>query len=283
MMSSHAVKIFSIVALTLSLFSPAEFNTKPIKSTGSQLQILDKAEIRIGTWNLKRLGNGSKRYDLVARTINGSMDVVSLQEVMNPEGLQSLLRYLPGWEAVLSSKVGRNGYFEYYAVLARRDLVVFTSNSIVKDDIDAWVREPMLTCMKTSRTSFCMVTTHIVYGDSVSARDEEIRQLALLLERLSNSHKKDFILVGDFNREVSAKVFKLFPERGFSVLGNEKTTLGEESYSNSYDHIILNIDKSRWVSSKKIDISETVCLKNFKWCSTNISDHAPLTITIKNS
>lgn len=282
MFVQHMTKMFSILALSLSLYSHAAFSEKTNSSFDISPQILNKEEIRIGTWNLKRLGNGSKRYDLVARVINNSMDVVSLQEVMNPEGLQQLLKYLPGWEAVLSSKVGRNGYFEYYAVLARRDLVAFTSNSVVKDDLDVWAREPLLTCMKTLRTRFCMVTIHVIYGDSIKARDEEIKNLSLLLERLSPTHKNGLILVGDFNRELSSKVFNLFPEKGFYVVGNEKTTLGESTYSNSYDHIILNLDKSRWSTAKKIDISEIVCLKNFNWCSTNVSDHAPVVISIKN-
>jgi len=280
---NQALKIFSILSLSLSLYSHAVFNPKTSNgSPESQLQFLDKSEIRIGTWNLKRLGNGSKRYDLVARVINSNMDVVSLQEVMNPDGLQLLLRYLPGWEAVLSSRVGRNGYFEYYAVLARRDLVSFTSNEVVKDDLDVWAREPLLTCMKTLHTSFCTVTVHVIYGDSAKARDEEIKNLSLLLEKLSPAHRSGLILVGDFNRELSSKVFDLFTEKGFYVTGNEKTTLGENSYSNSYDHMILNLDKSRWTSVKKIDISEVVCLKNFNWCSTNVSDHAPLVISLKN-
>jgi endonuclease/exonuclease/phosphatase family metal-dependent hydrolase len=282
MFVNYLEKIFSVAALALSLQSHAVFNERTFDPAEVNPQILNKEEIRIGTWNLKRLGNGSKRYDLVARVINSNMDVVSLQEVMNPDGLQQLLKYLPGWEAVLSSKVGRNGYFEYYAVLARRDLVAFTSNSVVKDDLDVWAREPLLTCMKTLSTRFCMVTIHVIYGDSVKARDEEIKNLSLLLERLSPTHKSGLILVGDFNRELSSKVFNLFPEKGFYVAGNEKTTLGENSYSNSYDHIILNLDKARWSTAKKVDISEVVCLKNFNWCSTNVSDHAPVVISIKN-
>jgi endonuclease/exonuclease/phosphatase family metal-dependent hydrolase len=279
------IKFSSIALLTLVLQSDLCNQIHLSHYDAQEISRPSEESLRVGTWNLKRLGNGSKRYDLVAKIIEDNMDVVSLQEVMNPEGLRRLLDLLPGWAGALSSKVGRNGYFEYYAVIARRDKVSFVSNRIVKDDLDFWAREPLVTCMKASKVDFCMVTTHVVYGDSVAERDEEIRQLSFLLDKLiANSSEKDYLLVGDFNRETTAKSFKSFLEKGFRVAdSSEKTTLGDSSYSNSYDHIILNINKSHWdYPARRIDVVESVCMRNFRWCSTNVSDHSPVVIKIKN-
>ena len=285
--NSLMIKFTSIAALSF-LFHTIPCHEISFAAQNQESLLVSHANnknLRIGTWNLKRLGNGSKRYDLVAKVIEENMDIVSLQEVMSPQGLQKLLEQLPGWSAVLSSKVGRNGYFEYYAVATRTEKITFVSNSVVRDEFDYWAREPMVTCMKASKVDFCMITTHIVYGDSVLERDDEISRLSLILDKLvAETSEKDFIVVGDFNRETSAKVFNKFTNLGFQIADNkEKTTLGQLDYSNSYDHIILNLSSEFWsYPAKRIDITNVVCRRNFKWCATNVSDHAPVVLSLND-
>src|SRR5688572_9840269 len=71
---------------------PARPTEPPARITQPADQLPPAAEaprgrpVRLASWNLKRLGHGKKRLDLAARVIR-EHDVVALQEVMNPEGV----------------------------------------------------------------------------------------------------------------------------------------------------------------------------------------------------
>lgn len=244
------------------------------------------SRIRVGSWNLKRLGDGTKRYDLAAQVIENNFDMLSIQEVMNSGGVQSLLSYLPGWSYVISANpVGVASYQEYYATLIRDSALSVTRHWVVPDASDAWAREPMVTCVKNPKTSFCVLSIHVIYGDSVGPRDAEITALSSLVNNLRAADtEKDYIVVGDFNRSGSASSFSNFSSFGFSIQGSPTlpTTLGASSYSNPYDHIILDSSQSIQFRTpmEKVDVVAEVCGGSFSFCTTNVSDHAPVKIVV---
>jgi endonuclease/exonuclease/phosphatase family metal-dependent hydrolase len=247
----------------------------------SEVLVAEEKKTRIGTWNVKRLGNGSKRYDLLAKTIDENMDVVALQEIMKPGSLANIMDLLPGWTYRISGRVGRSGYFEHYAILIRKNFGSFTDSYVINDSEDDWAREPFLACMLINRSEICLLTIHVIFGDSTKARDKEIKKLldqSLILKKRNPG--RGLIVLGDFNRPGRAKVFDDLHGSNFFMVdsGTVKTTLGLVSYVNPYDHIIAD---SNTVLKKNneafmFDIVDKMCNKNFKWCSEKVSDHAPV-------
>jgi endonuclease/exonuclease/phosphatase family metal-dependent hydrolase len=262
-------------------------------STTSQAQTVDPAatQVRVGTWNVKRLGQGSKRLDLVAGVIEANFDVVALQEVMTPAGLAALMANLPGWSSTLSERaVGENGYFEYYAILTRDGAATVTSNAIVADAADEWAREPMVTCLKAQNADFCLVSTHVIFGDTVGPRDAEIQALARLVTNLRNTtpNESDYIVVGDFNRSGSARSFNTFSAQGFGFSddGLTRTTISAlNGYVNPYDHVLFDkVVTNEWAGiARRVDILAGACGGSSAFCAGSVSDHAPLAITLNTA
>jgi endonuclease/exonuclease/phosphatase family metal-dependent hydrolase len=251
------------------------------------------SQLRVGTWNLKRLGQGTKRLDLVASVIQENFDVVVLEEVMSPGALDPLMALLPGWSATLSERaVGGNGYFEYYATLTRageRGATV-TRSYLVEDPLNQWVREPMVTCLRARNADFCLVATHVVFGDTVGPRGAEISALAGLVQTLRRStpEESDYIVLGDFNRSGSARSFTSFSAAGFGFTddGLTRTTVsGSSGYVNPFDHILFDrlFTAEFSGSASRVDIVARACGGNAAFCAANVSDHAPLSVTLNTA
>lgn len=271
------MKFLATVLLSLALtFTPHSRATE------------NSSTIRVGTWNAKRLGHGRKDYESMARVIEANFDAVALQEVMNETGLVELLEYLPGWDASLSGRVGRTGYYERYAVLARKNRVSISRFSVVPDPTDMWLREPAVACLRGSHVDFCLVITHTVYGSSLSARDREITALSRLMGQLRrNDREGDYILVGDFNRSGRAVSFSSFLDVGYTFAdsGITPTTLGEKNYASPYDHVLRD-PVATWEmhgKAERIDVVRSACKGSFTGCRELISDHAPLVFTLEDS
>jgi endonuclease/exonuclease/phosphatase family metal-dependent hydrolase len=263
----------------------------PVDAAGAvDAGTLGPATLRVGTWNVARLGQENKRIDLVARAIEENLDVVGIVEAMNPLGIQQLLGFLPGWTATISERaIGEGTYAEFYAVLVRRGAATVRTSRIVEDSANEWVREPMVTCLAARGIDFCLVQTHIVFGGTVGPRELEIQALARLVGRMraDDPSEGDVILLGDFNRPGSAPSFASFTPLGyrFSDDGLTKTTIGSTGYVNAYDHVLLDPAATReWRGDAVlVDIVAGVCSGSFAFCSSSVSDHAPFAITLDNT
>ena len=91
----------------------------------------DPYELRLGTWNIEKLGQEADTdYPLVARIIEQNFDVIAIQEVMildgGHPGFDRLLAELGGqWDGFVTDRPRPDvtaSYAEYYAVLWRREL-----------------------------------------------------------------------------------------------------------------------------------------------------------------
>ena len=240
------------------------------------------AELRLISWNLKHLGWGEKRLDLVARVIS-HYDLAVLQEVMSQKGVDQLLADLPGWAAAVSPRaVGHGGYAEHYAVLYRKGLVRLQRSFTVPDPRDRFAREPFVVCLAAHRFDFCLLDIHVVFGSSVKPRDAEIDTLAELLADLERHTKeRDWMVVGDFNRPARAPCFAWLARRGWRVstgVARLLTSLSKTGYRSDYDHLVLDPRATReWRGdTDRIDVVRQVCRGDFSWCITNVSDHAPI-------
>jgi endonuclease/exonuclease/phosphatase family metal-dependent hydrolase len=249
----------------------------------------DAPPLRLATWNLRRLGHGKKRLDLAARLIE-QQDVVALQEVMTPEGVDQLLGELPGWAAAVSPRpVGTVGYAEHYAVLYREELVELTEAFTVDDPDDRFVREPFVTCLRARQFDFCLVVIHVVFGSRVGPRDAEIQALAPLLAALdARSAERDWMIVGDFNRPATARGFATLAERGFVQTSEERllpTSISRAGYRNDYDHLLLRPEHTgEWQRDcDRVEMVSLACGDDFGRCMADLSDHAPIAATFSTA
>ncbi|HTE51031.1 MAG TPA: endonuclease/exonuclease/phosphatase family protein [Kofleriaceae bacterium] len=234
------------------------------------------------SWNLRRLGHGSKRMDLVARLLAGQ-DIAVLQEVMSPAGVDQLLAYLPGWAAVISPRpVGRGGYTEYYAVLYRPAAVTVLRSFLVADPLDRFARDPFVVCMKARAFDFCVLTIHVIFGRTAGPRNDEVEALGPLLEELMRgTAERDWIVAGDFNRPARAACWAPLAARGWSMTTERRrvpTSLSARGYQNDYDHLLINPRHTReWIhQADRLDVVARVCGGNYAWCLGHVSDHAPI-------
>lgn len=239
--------------------------------------------LRLGTWNVRRLGHGDKDLARVAEVID-EFDVVALQEVMTPEGARALLDHLPaGWRLVVTEEpVGRTAYREHYALLYRQGVVRLTRWFVLDDPDDVFERDPMVACLEAGELDFCLVSIHVIYGRRVGPRDDEIRALVTSVERLrAGGAEKDWLLVGDFNRPGSAPSWRQVGEQGWRFCddtGATRTTIGRSGYASAYDHIVLDRGHTgEWDGTQlRVDVLSTLCGGDAEQCRQRISDHAPL-------
>lgn len=245
--------------------------------------------VRLASWNLKRLGHGQKRLDLAARVMR-DQDVVALEEVMTPEGVDQLLAHLPGWAALVSpAPVGRAGYAEHYAVLYRKDALRPVDSFTVDDPRDEFAREPFVACLAAAEFDFCLVIIHVVFGATVGPRDAEIAALGPLVDRLSSrSAERDWLIIGDFNRPARASSFAALTDRGFAMASGDSlllTSIATGGYRSDYDHLLLHPSRTReWRHDcQRIDIVADTCAGDYAACARDLSDHAPIRATFDAS
>jgi len=282
--------LFAVAGATLAACprpGPAPRPATHVRRPHERPAIRPRAErlIHLASWNLKRLGHGTKRLDLVARVIR-QQDVVAIEEVMTPEGIGELLRLLPGWAALVSpAAVGRAGYAEHYAVLYRKDAVRPLDSFTVDDPGDEFAREPFVACLASGTFDFCVVVIHVVFGGTVGPRDAEIAALGPLLDRLARrSRERDWLVIGDFNRPASAHSFASLLERGFTMTTGDRvmpTSIARGGYRSDYDHLLLHPGRTReWRRDcERIDIVTDDCGGDFATCARDLSDHAPIRAT----
>src|SRR5690606_29078965 len=100
------------------------------------------ADVRVGSWNIQNLGwENGKDYAALA-AVAQNFDLLSVQEVMNAEGIERLKVELERvtqepWGILYSHLIGRGSYREKYAFLWRKSEVEYLDGAVVYlDDRD---------------------------------------------------------------------------------------------------------------------------------------------------
>lgn len=200
-------------------------------------------QIRLGTFNIEKLGKANEYQAKNAAEILKNYDVVAIQEVMNTgasktsprgeDGIEALKRiasYLgDDWDYVISpdsngtasAKRSRAfNTFEYYAILYRKSKIELISNSAhlwdeeinlikgLKDQERQFDREPFIASFKTKNGNldFTLITIHAA-APAAGWRRNEIKRLAIVYKVVQDSdpNQNDVFLMGDFNTNVDKK------------------------------------------------------------------------------
>ena len=281
-------------------------------------QIITDAEdtgavLRLGSWNMKKLGHGSsKDYRLVAQIIESNFDILAMIEVMQKgqrhPGYDSVVTRLgTGWTGIITDHPRPNttsGNAEFYAVVYRNALVrsvtgwnnlrYFDDNdgSATNTAIDRFDREPAYGYFEAPANSnvsgvdFMLAVYHARWADgdqdSIKA---EVRNIDRVFSEMQGveSNEHDIFMLGDFNLIpdslaglTNATIMTSGTGSTLNIQGNRTTNL--------YDHLLV-FDPS--ASSELIE--NAVVLDDRNLASSNltffqtVSDHLPIRIYMRTA
>ncbi len=262
--------------------------------------------IRLGEWNLKKLGHGtSKDFAAVAKVINDNFDILAVVEVMQKGGAHPgydalLSRLGSDWAGVISAIPRPNtssGNSEFYAILYRPNLVKtcdgWTELRYLTDNDggpsgtgpDIFSREPAFGCFAVKLANgatgfdFTLAAYHARWADGDAAEiQDEVRHVTEVFTAMGRARpgENDRILVGDFNLTTPDLEATLGPQVETLGSGSTLNTLGERT-ANLYDHLLL-FDRAatqEMVGSPEItDVREVAASPKVFY--TTVSDHLPL-------
>lgn len=269
--------------------------------------------IRIGSWNIKKLGHGSsKDFLLVAKTIDSNFDILAVVEVMQKQeghpGYDALLSALgSGWSGLVTDTPRPNtnaGYAEYYAVLYRSALVrtcegwkklvyhVDNDGSENGSGDDIFSREPAFGCFEVPIDhaaigfDFLLAAYHVRWADGkVSEISAEVHHLGDVFAAMEAARpgERDIFIAGDFN---------LVPDDLQQVITVTDRTQGSgstlndqgERTNNLYDHFFV-LDQE--ATSEMIGNPEVLDVRgsaaNDKTYFNTVSDHLPIFVKMRCS
>lgn len=268
------------------LFRSALFFAAVLAST-----FVSAADLKIMSWNAKRLGQGNEQSVAALAAVAGTADLLAIQEVMSEAGLTKLevaLEKQTGeqWTSLASHSLGSKSYKEMYAFLMRDSAVTYEDGAVVyMDRGDRFIREPFSARFKSKRDGsvFAAAVVHILYGNGPQDRAPEIQELANYWPWLEDVYPgTPVMLMGDFNTPPSDPAFQRLLQYAVPLITEGATTLSSRDglYVNLYDNI--------WVSTKTplqlasagiIDYPRLIGWSNEK-SRKHVSDHAPVFVTL---
>lgn len=228
----------------------------------------DTSVLRLGAWNIKKLGHGfAKDFGRVGQIIESNFDIMAVVEVMEKggghPGYDALIVALgTGWAGIVTAEPRPNttsGSAEFYAIVYRPDVVspCTDSNTLVfHDDNDGsgsntgedhFSREPAFGCFVVPLADgsvafdFILAPYHARFAegdiDDISAEVEHVDEVFESMATV-RSGERDLIIAGDFNLVPSDLEQTL--SREISTLGTGSTLNGSgERAENLYDHLVL--------------------------------------------
>lgn len=209
---------------------------KRIEAAAIPASKLDET-LNIATWNVREFGKKRRSEAAIhyIAEIIGQFDLVGLVELRDNLGdLQRVLPILgPYWDAVYSDAVtDGGGNRERICYLYDQRACTFNGMAAMASaprkkrgteylaETSFW-RAPYVASFKAGNFDFMALTTHIRWGDSDAARQQEIQLLANWLEaKIKDKHceDQDWIVMGDFNIPSRASpMFKALTSTGLTI------------------------------------------------------------------
>lgn len=200
-------------------------------------------QIRLGTFNIEKLGKENEYQAKNAAEILKNFDIVAIQEVMNTgasktssignEGIEALKRIISylgdDWDYIISLEANGTASatrskafntFEYYAFIYRKSRLELIKDSAylwneaenpmpkLKDQARQFDREPFIASFKAKNGNldFTIITIHVA-APAARWRKDEIKRLAIVYKTIQDSdiNQNDVFLIGDFNTNVDKK------------------------------------------------------------------------------
>jgi hypothetical protein len=286
------------------------------KAWAAQRLLPDAPEkrLRLGAWNLKKLGHGSaKDFGAVASVIAAHFDVLALVEVMQKggghPGYDRLLQVLGAdWRGLVTDTPRPNnpsdGSAEFYAVVYRQGAArpcAGWAGLRYHDDGDGsptgtrpdlFSREPAYGCFEAGfeggapGVDFLLAAYHARWasGNDVAIKGE-VRHVDEVMAGMAAARpgEKDIVLAGDFNLRPEALAGVTTSTDRTTGTGS---TLNPEGHAtvNLYDHLLLRdeaasaefLGNARVLDVREVAVTERVFYET-------VSDHLPIVIEVRAS
>jgi endonuclease/exonuclease/phosphatase family metal-dependent hydrolase len=275
----------------------------------------------IATWNIRAFGDLTRKWaaedtDTPKRDLHSVLciaeilsrfDVIAIQEVKsNLRALRDMLKVLgPHWGFVMTDVTrGSAGNDERMAFLfdTRRvqmsglacELVVPREwlREIGQDALqEQFARTPYVVSFRSGRSTFILVTLHVLFGRRAQERIPELRAIARWMAdwaKSTHTYHQNFIVLGDFNIDARGDLLsQTFFSQGLYVPPDmENTTRSIFNETKYYDHIAwFNGDNGvprlsmEYVQGGNFDfVGKTLVDLNLtkNQLSWRLSDHYPL-------
>ena len=252
-----------------------------------------RPELKLAGWNIRILSDGSRNdteLHQIAQTLI-DYDFIAISEVRDEKVLQRIQRILSESGAeygyLISEPVGRVGspHKECYAFLYYKGRVsVVTDGALypdAADGTDTFVRDPYWATFRAGRFDFSVIVVHVVWGDSVGARQAEVKAMGSVYRYVqeANGAEDDVLLVGDFNRnptdiEAYSHIMAI-PSMTCLFHFPQKSHIRDSSL---YDNIFFQTDSlTEYLGVSGIDkFDETDFGNDDRAASLAVSDHRPV-------
>ncbi|MEL7896545.1 endonuclease/exonuclease/phosphatase family protein [Vreelandella neptunia] len=253
------------------------------------------ADMIIGSWNVRQLGwENGKDIKKLAHIIQ-SMDLIAIQELMSDDALGELVNQLETmtgepWESMASHSLGKGKrYREHYGFVWRESEVEYAQGAVVfLDHDDVFAREPFSAVFRDVETGLelALANLHVVYGDSVADRVQEVEALGDYWEWLEEVYPSTpRMIAGDFNLEPGHEAWgELRAAGALPALERVATTLAHETgvFRSLYDNF--------WYESASLPVTDlgmipfpSVFGMEHDVARSEVSDHAPVFMALDDA
>lgn len=269
--------------------------------------------IRLGGWNLKKLGHGTtKDFPRVANVIESNFDVVAIVEVMQKEqahaGYDQLLQELgSSWAGLLTDSPRPNttsGNSEFYAILYRPSRLqpcagwatlryhADNDGSGTGTSADHFAREPAFGCFKATSSGgtegfdFVLAAYHATFKGGVTAIKSEVDHVDDVFPSMAAAvpGEQDLLIVGDFNL-TPAQLATVVTTAADRTTGTGSTLNQSGGVTgNLYDHLLVQDESAttELVGNARVLDVRHVATTNEVFFQT-VSDHLPIMVEVRSS
>lgn len=304
MLSSGNASALAVDVLEMNTYAKSGFqsvsqfaaNTLAVtnKNQASTVPQATHGKLKIGSWNIRWLGNGDDKDYATTGAIAAQYDILAVQEVMNKNGVNKLISAMEEasghpWVSMMTGPIGRGSYKEHYTFIYDPGVVNYKGSGAVTymDSQDIFAREGLSAPFVINETQqeFVMATIHIIFGDDRDDRVQEIRALSDYKDWLQEIYpEQDTIMImGDFNFPPSWKEWDTLKGNGMKPLitrGASTVSTREGRYANLYDNIWINTDSPLTVESSAVNtIIKRTGMTHERFRDT-VSDHVPVQAVI---
>lgn len=248
----------------------------------------DEDFIRIISWNILGIGDETSEHLAISRIVKNA-DIVAFQEVAVGDGPKRLEEFMEllncgekNWGLSLSDSTQSSNYRtkERYSFLWNKSRIdTVAQGRLIKDLDSAIQREPYVQKFKFSDKEFDLINIHVCHEQDDCPDNEIIALSNFILESLKGPQ----IILGDFNKADSSKVFSNLKTKYSPALINLKTTLKNDSckagsyLSNAYDNFFFS-NEIICITAGVEDYIKTC--ENFE-SNDFPSDHLPIYMTFR--
>lgn len=248
-------------------------------------EVAGAASIRVGTWNLMRLGESNNKSYAAVAAIAGTVDLLAIQEVMNEQALAQLesaveARTGEQWSVIISSPAGSKRYRESYAFLSRDSAVRYEDGAVsYLDRKRVFIREPFSARFRTANgDALVLGTVHILFGQSERDRIPEVQELSRYWDWLEEVYPgEQLMLVGDFNMPPGHPAFAELRKKARPLITSGASTLSPNGgFANLYDNVFVAKQTNLIVTRSGVVNYPAMLKINHKQARAFVSDHAPI-------